>query len=557
MWVRLTVTAVFDAQGRLEHTMAIVFEIEQRRRAEQALREREALFGKLADHVPGVLFQFHVDTQQWARVPYCSEGIRAVYELAPEAVRENGRLMIERVVTTQRQRVWQSIQASARTLENWHAEYEVELPLAGRRWHEGHAAPERLPDGGTWWHGYITDITERKLADAALLIAQSAERANAAKAEFLSRMSHELRTPLNAVLGFSQLLLCDTAKPLPADQRARVGHIERAGQHLLSMIGDVLDLSRIDAGRLPLVLQPLGLRALVDEAFALVTPTARGCGVALQQQHGEADLHVRADPMRLRQVLVNLLSNAVKYNQPGGRVVVETRAAGVERVRVSVSDTGIGLTQQQQQHLFEPFNRLGAERSSVEGTGLGLAITRRLLELMDGRIRVDSELGRGSTFEIELPSAAPRSLASTPPQAAAPAHGGALHRVLYAEDNRLNVELIEQLLELRSGCELRVARNGREAIAHARSQPPDLLLIDMHLGDMTGLDVLEALRGDAALIGVPRIALSADALPQNVQAARDAGFDDYLTKPVDIAELLRCLDRHLDRRRGAADAAVV
>ncbi len=548
VWVELSATPMLDAQGRFAHTVTVVLDIDRKKRAEAALREREALFTKLANHVPGMLCQFHVAPDGQASVPYCSAGVRTLFEHEPEALRANGRLMIERVVKGQRRGVWESLEASGRDLCDWHREFEVELPQAGRRWLEGQAAAERLPDGSTTWHGYITDVTERKRFDAALLNARAAERANAAKTEFLSRMSHELRTPLNAVLGFSQLLRGDIQQPLQETQRTRVDHIERAGQHLLAMIGDVLDLSRIESGHLPLALQPLLLRTLIEESFALVAPSARASGVALLSRAGDPPLHALADPMRLRQVLVNLMSNAVKYNHSGGRVTVEVEPRGSDAVRLTVSDTGIGLSAEQQAQLFEPFNRLGAERSGIEGTGLGLAITRRLVELMSGTITVASAPGRGSSFAVTLPRSEPRPAADAPVAPGASVRGTALHSVLYAEDNDLNIELVRQLLLLRSGCELRIARSGREAIASARTAPPDLLLIDMHLGDMTGLDVLAALHSEPRLAGVPRIALSADALPDRVRAAREQGFDDYLTKPVDMAELLACLDRHLAAR---------
>ena len=524
----------------------------RRRSAEAALIERESAFGKLADRVPGVLLQFHVDPAGRTRVPYASAALRELFELEPDGpVRQDARLMIERVVPGRRRAVWDSLARGSRELTPWTVEFEIDLPRGGRRWVEGHGTPERLPDGGTLWHGYIADVTERKRYDAALLEAQAAARANAAKTEFLSRMSHELRTPLNAVLGFAQLLQSDPTVPLQDGQRARVGHIERAGQHLLAMIGDVLDLSRIESGNLPLLPQPLAVAALIEDSVALVAPTARASGVALLLPASATPLHVLADPMRLRQVLVNLLGNAVKYNRSGGQVVIEAQALDAERLRLAVTDTGIGLTPLQQAHLFEPFNRLGAERRGIEGTGLGLAISRRLVGLMGGEITVSSEPGHGSTFALTLPRAAAHDAATVaePSRSTAPA---APHSVLYAEDNTLNVELVRQLLQLRPGCELRIARNGREAIASARSAPPDLLLIDMHLGDMTGLDVLAALRDEPALAGVARVALSADALPDRVRAARAAGFDDYLTKPVDLAELLACLDRHLATRLGRA-----
>jgi PAS domain S-box-containing protein len=553
IWVQVTVAPVCDADGRFLHTFAAVLDIDQRKRAEAALAAREALFSRLASHVPGVLFQFHFDAQGAGSVPYASDALRELFELEPADVRLDGRLMMRRVVPAQRKAVWASIDAALKAGRNWQVELEVELPARGRRCLQAQAKPQPLPDGTITWHGYISDVTEHKRYEEALVAARGAERANEAKTEFLSRMSHELRTPLNAVLGFAQLLRSDPQAPLDAGQRTRVGHIERAGQHLLAMIGDVLDVSRIEAGSMPLAPQPLALRPLVEEACALVAPTARANGVTLQPPAGDASLHVHADPMRLRQVLANLLSNAVKYNRSGGHARVEMSAPDRERVRIAVVDTGVGLTSQQHGQLFQPFNRLGAERRGIEGTGLGLTITRRLLELMGGSIEVHSEPGQGSVFAVTLPRSRARGGAaadvSPSPGVAGLEDEHPEHVVLYAEDNRLNIELVSQLLELRSGCELRVAHNGREAIASARAAPPDLLLIDMHLGDMTGIDVIRALRDEPALAGVPRIALSADAMPERQRAAREQGFDDYLTKPVDMAELLGCLDRHLARRR--------
>lgn len=548
LWVQLSVTPVFDAGGTFLHTITFVLDIDQRKRAEAALREREAGFSKLASRVPGVLLQFHIDADQHARVPYASAGLRELFELEPDGpVRDEARLMIERVVPGQRRKIWEALLRGTLELTPWQAEFEVDLPRGGRRWLEGQGSPERLADGTTLWHGYIHDVTARKRYDAALVDAQAAEQANTAKTEFLSRMSHELRTPLNAVLGFAQLLLTDDAAPLWDSQRVRVGHIEHAGQHLLAMIGDVLDLSRIESGNLPLAPQSLPVATLLDEALALVAPTARASGVTLCPPTWTEPLHVRADPIRLRQVLINLLSNAIKYNRSGGQVELCASTPDATTVRLAVRDTGLGLAPPQLAHLFEPFNRLGAERLGIEGTGLGLAIARRLMHMMGGDIDVESSPGQGSTFAVTLPRTAMPPIAARV-QAPAPGAVGAPHSVLYAEDNELNVELVRQVLLGREGCELRIARNGREAIASARAVPPDLLLIDMHLGDMTGVDVLTALRDVPALAGVPRIALSADALPEHVRFACEQGFDDYLTKPVDLAALLACLDRHLEGR---------
>jgi len=398
----------------------------------------------------------------------------------------------------------------------------------------------------------VEDITEQRRAETALLSAQAAERANAAKTEFLSRMSHELRTPLNAVLGFSQLLQMDTAHPLTPEQKAKLQHIEDAGAHLLAMINDVLDLSRIESGGIMLAPETVSLSTLVQEAMALVAPAARDIEVQLSVDPPPAEgLHgdrVRADHLRLRQVVVNLLSNAIKYNRRRGRVQVRWRPAPDQGcVELRVTDTGQGMTPQQRAHLFEPFNRLGAERSRIEGSGIGLVVTQRLVLLMGGRIDVESEAGVGSTFTVTLPAA--HGERGEPRYAPAPndaGRGGTAAgprcTVLYAEDNPMNVELVRDVMRLRPDCRLVVARSGSEAIALAARERPDLLLLDMHLGDMSGLDVMKRVTLDPGMAAVPCVALSADAMPGPIEAARRAGFKGYLTKPLDVAAFLRCLD---------------
>ncbi|MFZ5519946.1 MAG: PAS domain-containing hybrid sensor histidine kinase/response regulator [Pseudomonadota bacterium] len=460
---------------------------------------------------------------------------------------------------------------------------------------DAHGRPDHLV-------AVMEDITERKRYVDAMIATQAAERANRAKSEFLSRMSHELRTPLNAMLGFAQLLRVDASQPLSATQRTKLEHIERAGAHLLSMISDVLDLSRIEAGGLPLSIEPLPVHAVLDDALNLSAAEARATHVHIRVEPPPPHLSARADRVRLRQVLVNLLSNAIKYNLPGGHVtircVAEPRAAASPAeegacIALSVADTGPGMSEQQQAHLFEPFNRLGAERSGIEGSGIGLVIVRRLLELMGGSIEVQSTVGRGSTFTVRVPAAQPveagapgarapvqwpssppsRAPAAPLPTAAAPLltddlpvqvataaeppvgtghRDGRAFTVLYAEDNEVNVELVRQVMRMRPGYRLIVAHSGAQAIELTRAELPDVLLLDMHLGDMTGLDVVTALERDAATAAIPRLALSADALPDQIRAARERGFLDYLTKPLDVGALLRCLDAQHDKARGAS-----
>lgn len=406
------------------------------------------------------------------------------------------------------------------------------------------------------------DITERRQYAEAMNSAKAAERANKEKTDFLSRMSHELRTPLNAMLGFAQLLRVDPTNPINDVQRKKVGHIERAGAHLLAMLTDVLDLSRIEAGGLPLVLEPQRLSGVLEEAVALVSNQVTQSDVQLLLTPPAEDLFVKADQVRLRQILVNLMTNAVKYNKPGGRVMIE--AQGVRSyVVITVSDTGRGLSEEQQAHLFEPFNRLGAERTSVEGTGIGLVIVKRLIDLMRGRLEISSQVGIGSSFRVWLPAAL-----NPQPQAADSAHGrlgarsgwGAFDALnpgtltlLYAEDNVVNVELVRQVMHMRPKWHMEVARNGAEAIQMARASPPDLLLLDMHLGDMSGLDVSDVLARRAETAGIPRVGLSADAMPDQISAARERGFLDYLTKPLDVARLLTLLDRYAEQLIAQSD----
>ncbi len=443
----------------------------------------------------------------------------------------------------------------------------LESVLAGRQ--EGFQTEKRYvrPDGQVVWAAInvvllreedgeprelvavIEDISERQRMQEAMSSARAAERASKAKTEFLSRMSHELRTPLNAMLGFAQLLRVDPRHPLHDDQRTKVAHIERAGAHLLAMLTDVLDLSRIEAGSLPMSIEPLAVNDVIEAALAMTSTQATDAGVQLLATPPENGLHVRADQLRLRQVLVNLLSNAIKYNRRSGQVLVE--ALGLDdEVVISVSDTGRGMDAQQLAHLFEPFNRLGAERTPVEGTGIGLVIVKRLVELMQGRIEVSSQPGEGTRFRVWLPRAERQTEAedSDFSQRVRTNFGGldtgvdATLTLLYAEDNAINVELLRQVMRMRPQWHLEIARDGHAAIAMARAEPPDLLLLDMHLGDMSGLDVSDALMMDAHTALIPRVALSADVMPDQIAEARQRGFIEYLTKPLDVSRLLHLLD---------------
>ena len=392
---------------------------------------------------------------------------------------------------------------------------------------------------------YGWDITERRAAEAALLAAkEEAERANRAKSEFLSRMSHELRTPLNAVLGFGQLLESDPADPLSATQRARVQELLRGGRHLLSLINDVLDLARIEAGTLQLQLAAVDLAAVVGDCQRLVQPMAAARGITLHLQAGCPADRAHADPTRLKQVLLNLLSNAIKYNVPGGSVHLGWQLEpGGRQLRIEVRDTGPGLHEDQQERLFQAFERLDAERSSIEGAGIGLALSKWLVELMRGEIGVRSTPGEGSVFWVrlacELAPTAPVAAAGTravpapalpPPMRAAPRR-----RVLYIEDNEVNQLLMEGMLAQRPHIELSMAALPLDGLELALRAPPDLVLLDIQLPGMDGFEVLRRLREHPATQAVTVVAVSANALEADRAQAARAGFADYITKPIDLS----------------------
>ena len=416
---------------------------------------------------------------------------------------------------------------------------------------------------------------ERKVAERTAELAaakEAAERANRSKSAFLARMSHDLRTPLNAVLGFSQLLALEPPIAASPSAARQVQHIHDAGQHLLAMIDEVLDLARIESGGLRLKPEPVDAAALAGECRVLVEPLARSHGVTLRLRLTHGAPLVQADRTRLRQVLVNLLTNAIKYNRPQGEVELGLQAEA-DALQLWVRDQGAGLTPAQLAQLFQPFNRVGAEASGIEGTGLGLVIARQLVEAMHGRLTVASTPGEGSVFALWLPLQDAAAVAgqgpALPAERADPAGQAATHttaglpsnapacapasarpepgvdpmcRVLYVEDNAVNVRLMQDLFALRPEVTLHVATNGRDGLACARRLRPDLVLMDLDLPEMDGLQVLQALRSDPLTAEMRCVAVSANALGPEVRQALAAGFDGYITKPFPVGELFALLD---------------
>jgi signal transduction histidine kinase/ActR/RegA family two-component response regulator len=375
--------------------------------------------------------------------------------------------------------------------------------------------------------------------------------ADAAKSEFLSRMSHELRTPLNAVLGFGQLLEMDELEP---DQREGVTQIMKAGKHLLELINEILDLARIESGRFTLSSEPIAAHDVIAETVALMTPLADQAGVTIEVRPG--DLTVLADYQRLKQVLLNLLTNAVKYNHPHGSVTVST-AVEADRGRISVTDTGAGIPQKSMEQLFVPFERLGADERGVEGSGLGLALTRRLAEAMKGSISVESSPGTGSVFTVNLPFSEGRT--DVAPEVDEVAGDGIDERpigtVLYVEDNRSNLRLIERVLLRRPGIELVSTMRGGDAFPLAVDAAPDLILLDLDLPDIGGEDVLRTLLTDPRTREIPVVVVSADATGARKAELLADGARSYLTKPIDVRAFLRALDEVFAERETIRNGA--
>lgn len=540
----LTVTG---RTGRIEEavnqrTAALVQEVRDRERAEDALRESEQRFRNIFNIVPiavayadlhGKLKQ--VNPRFCELVGYTNEELLSMnafdfthpdeahedIELSSKLVR--GEMDVYRRATRYIQKhggtVW--VQCTVSLLRD----------AAGR--------PRRIVSA-------VEDISEHLRLDEAERAREAAEAANEAKSEFLSRMSHELRTPLNAMLGFAQLLEMDAKHPLVASQRTWVDQIQHAGWHLLEMINEVLDLSRIESGNLQLHPQPLHLPTLLAATLPMVERDAHRRGISISQQVAPDAIHLEGDATRVKQILTNLLSNAVKYNITKGTIHVDAQRVD-ERVKISVTDTGLGMTPEQVKNLFQPFNRLGRDHSTVEGTGIGLVISQRLAELMGGSLKVRSKPGQGTTFVLSLPAlnevAAAPDTSDTVALAAPEYNQRIIH---YVEDNETNIEVMRGILSLRPQVRLDVSCTGQAGLASIRQHRPDIVLLDMHLPDMNGLEVLDALQSDPDTAMIPVMMVSADAVASQISEVLNAGAVRYLTKPVSVAELLAAVDAVLE-----------
>lgn len=403
-----------------------------------------------------------------------------------------------------------------------------------------HTSPQGLS-------GTLQDITERKAAEMQLIAArEEAERASRAKSDFLSSMSHELRTPLNAIIGFAQILEYDSE--LNADQIDSVREILKAGQHLLDLINEVLDLAKIEAGRLTLSLEAVELSPIIEGCLGLVTSLADKSNIRLSYDALPRAV-VWADRTRLKQVLLNLLSNAIKYNRADGSVKITVSTPNAEHLRICVADTGRGIPAARLVELFQPFNRLSAEKSAIEGTGIGLSITRSIVELMGGQVGVESDFGLGSRFWIDLPQALPAGAngagSDDDPATWSTAPQAIQQTVLYIEDNPANLKLVAQIIGLRRYIHLLTAHTPELGLELARTHRPDLILLDINLPGMNGYQVLDVIQNDSRLQTIPVVAVTANAMTHDIERGRSLGFTDYLTKPIDVSQFLNIIDRCL------------
>ncbi len=539
IWVRRTACLIRDAQGNPDHFLLMVEDISERKHGETALvesrRKLEAALQAnqlIMDNSQDVICTMSATGHFLSMNAACEE----LWGYKPDELVGQQYLQFvhpdDQKITAE---VTAALLAVGKVTEFVNRYIRKDGSVVAVLWSVSWSAADQLI------FCVAHDVTERLRIEKALTDAkEEADRANQAKSEFLSRMSHELRTPLNAILGFGQLL--ERQNPTEA-QRSRVRYILTAGRHLLNLINEMLDISRIEAGNLQLSLEPVSVNGAINEAVGLMRPlaTERGIGISAANTFGD-QAFVRADRQRLKQVLLNLLTNAVKYTPPCGSIKLVCAATVDGKTRVTVSDTGAGIAADKLPRLFTPFDRLGAEQSTVEGTGLGLALCHRLMHIMNGVIGVDSRPGLGSDFWIELPAAESPINRLPSPSAEIelqPIYAGAYRKVLYIEDNFSNVTLVEQMLADQPGIELITAIQGGVALDLARQHRFDLILLDLHLPDVPGWEVLARLKGDEATRHIPVVVISADATERQIKKLLAGGAHCYLTKPLDLAEFSR------------------
>ncbi len=528
--------------GTWDHMRAhcVLYDISARKRAEDALNRYRFIVNAVQDMMTVVSAEhrYEVVNEAWCRAVHRPRELVIGHHLSEVW----GEAVYRKYVAPMLVQCFEGNQAAS-------VRATIELPRLGPRECDISYLPYHDAQEGKTHAVVITrDVTEQVQAERAMLLAmEQADAANRAKSVFLAQMSHELRTPLNAIIGFAQMLDMGVPTPLDPSQQGAVGHILGSGRHLLRLINEVLDLARIESGNLDIDSADLDLAPLVDEVISLTQPAAAVHQIGLRSTCA-AGLAVHADANRVRQILLNLLSNAVKYNHEGGMVVVSCQAVA-GKVRVTVIDTGPGIPEEKRPQVFQPFQRLGAEHGGTEGTGIGLVVCKRLVEAMQGQIGFESGVGIGSRFWFELPAQlAPREEAAAVISLATPVVTGQVRgRVLYVEDSPANVAVMRHVFRQLPEVELIDAESAEEALPLLRDNPPDLVLMDINLPGMSGLEALRAMRADPRTAAIPVVAVSAAALPGDIRQGLESGFQAYLTKPFDVPELIQMVRDVLGR----------
>lgn len=553
--IRSVNTLRIDAKGKIESIVGTNLDITEIKRAEDILRESERHLRSVIDSLPVAIYATDAD----GALTHFNQTAVEFFGFMPELGDHNWyKDLILFYPDGSPLAYEQSPVPIAFQLDNQLVGVEAIVERADKSRINFVAHPTLLRDTSGKIIGGINmliDITERKRLDQVLLENNIelnkakilAEKANRAKSDFLSNMSHELRTPLNAILGFAQLIDASNPPPTPSQKRS-VSQILQAGWYLLDLINEILDLTLIESGRLSLSMEMVSLPDLMRECQTMIEPQALNRNITLDFPDFDSAFIVSADSTRLKQVLINLLSNAIKYNRQNGKVTVTCSEYNYDRARITVEDTGEGLSAEQLSQLFQPFNRLGKENSNEEGTGIGLVMTKRLIKLMGGKISVSSELGKGTIFSVEL-SMGTNNPAIITEQAAVKNHRKnniTKRTLLYVEDNPANLDLVEDIIATRSEFSLLTARDGFAGVELARLVQPDLILMDINLPGMTGTEALKVLAKDSLTKHIPVIALSANAIPRDIEKGLEAGFFRYLTKPIRIDEFMNALDAALE-----------
>ena len=547
-WIAITGRGSYASDGTLLGMNGVMQDISQRKQIEEVLRESEIHFRKMIDALPTAIYTTDAEGRLTYFNPAAVEFAGQVPELGADQWCVN----------------WKLFRPDGTPMP--HNECPMAITLKENQAIRGTEAIAERPDGTRVLfmpyptplsdaHGkligginMLVDITERRRSELELIKAMAAaEKANLAKSEFLSSMSHELRTPLNAILGFAQLL--ETGTPTPTNnQIIKLQQITKAGWYLLELINEILDLALIESGKLSMSQEPVSLAAIILECQSLIEVQAQQRAIKLIFHPFDEPWFVYADRTRVKQILINLLSNAIKYNRPQGFVEVKCTLASPELIRIAVNDNGDGLPSEKLAKLFQPFNRLGQENGTEEGTGIGLVVTKKLVELMGGTVGVESTVGVGSTFWVELirdHTPQPASKSAMPLELDRPRINPEQHTLLYVEDNPANLMLVEQIMSEHSHLIMLSAVNADQGIALARTHLPNIILMDINLPGISGIQALKTLRDDPLTQHIPIIALSANAMPRDIEKGLKAGFFRYLTKPIKVNEFMVAIDESL------------